>query len=83
MTQKAPIVLVSPTSLSTGTPNFLTNMCGHSFLLSKNTNNTISTVDVACAILMRGTGSINEEQILLLAKAVKSANESFVDQVCN
>ena len=72
ITQKAPIIFGNPTSLSTGTPNFLTNVSSHSFLLSINTNSAISTIYVALAISMRGAESIKVEQILPLANAAKS-----------
>ena len=72
ITQKAPIILGSPTSPSTGTPNFLLNVSSHSFLISINSDSAISTVDVALAISMRGTESIRVEQILPLANAAKS-----------
>ena len=72
ITQNAPITFGSPTSPSTGTPNFLVNVSSHSFLLSINTDSVISTVDVALAISTRGTESIKVEQILPLANAAKS-----------
>ena len=82
MTQKSLVILGSPTSLSTGTPNFLTNVSSHSFLRSNNTHNAILTVQVARAILMRGTESIKEEQIRPLAKAAKPAADISADRVC-
>ena len=81
ITQKAPIIFGNPTSLSTGTPNFFTNVPSHSFLLSINTDSAISTVDVALAISMRGTESLKGEQILPLANAAKSDLDSSAVRV--
>ena len=81
ITQKAPIIFGRATSLSTGTPNFFTNVSSHSFLLSSHTESAISTVDVALAIWMRGTKSIKVEQILPLANAAKSVLDMCAGRV--
>ena len=80
MTQKAPIILGNPTSLSNGTPNFYVKLSSHFLRLPGSTASAISTLDIARAISINGTLSINAEHMEPLANASKSATDIRIDR---